>query len=602
MLKLKDRFRNSSLFVKICTITYTLMLIFALVLLLVPLLMYRDDATKRLKFQSDTYAQNAVSVLNMHYNNLLHSFITIYGTDDFANAVSQTCSGNLSYIATRNLLQEYLSDFTDSSYIVDNVLILTGKEKVAYSKYEAALKPTNNLPLTDEEFNSIHGITWFPERTSPFRISSTDIPLVFPLALKNGGFVTVAGDNDPVDLYVIAYLNTSLLNDIIVSSVGLHENSAFAIYDSKGKSLTQNSNFTEEDNDIFRSKFFSVMTSDNVNMSFLTNYDSYRLVKLDKCSIYLGYRLKSASFLENIGVTPAIIIAFFTFILLVLVAISVLMSIYVTKPVNELVNIVHKIETNTYSREKNFETTDEIGKLGKAINSMHSTIEAQMKQIKADEEQKYMSQIRLMAEQVNPHFLYNTLDSIQTEVQSGSSETAADMIQYLANYLRIGLSYGDDFITLAKEINHANAYVQLMNHRFKQSILFMYKLPKELEMRPILKTILQPLIENSIRHGFGIDADGMPILTPTIEINVTNTEDSDNKKLQIEITDNGSGFDIEKTVAIMLYDTDNGNRHVGLHNVYYRLITYYGKENVKVDFESIPYYKNSITITIPMPE
>lgn len=600
MSYLKDKFRNSPLFVKICTIIYTLMLIFALVLLIVPFLMYKTEANNRLKSQSYTFADNVVSVLNMHYNNLLHTFIGIYGTEDFADAVDLTCNGNLTPIATKNLLQDYLKDFGSSSYIVDNVLIINASDKKMYSRYEAPLKPMNSIPFSDDELAGISGITWLPARTSPFRKSAVDIPVVFPLTLNKSGYVTVTSEGEEVNVYVVAYLSTSTLNDVIIASIGQHDNSAFTIYSYDGGIISQSTNFDESDDEIFRTKFFPVITDTSSNLFFQTDYACFRLKKLDKCNIFLAYRLKSASFLENAGVTPTTIISICLFILLVLIAISVLMSKYVTKPVNALVKIVHRIENGTYDDQTIFETTDEIGKLGKAINSMHSTIEAQMEQIKEDEAEKYMAQIRLMAEQVNPHFLYNTLDSIQTEVRTGSSESAADMIQYLANYLRIGLSYGDDFITLSKEINHANAYVQLMNHRFRQSILFMYQLPKDLEMHPILKTIFQPLIENSIRHGFGIDADGLPILTPTIEINVSRIASDGNDKLRIEIIDNGSGFDIEKTVAIMLTDNDAGKRHVGLHNVYYRLITYYGKEHVDVIFESIPYYKNSVTITLPM--
>ena len=160
-----------------------------------------------------------------------------------------------------------------------------------------------------------------------------------------------------------------------------------------------------------------------------------------------------------------------------LFVLSLLMTRYITQPVKQLVSIVELIRENHYHEKQTLETGDEIGHLCIAINQMYDTIQKQMERIKQEESEKYLAEIRLLTEQINPHFLYNTLDCIQSEVKRGESDTAANMIQYLAEYLRIGLSNGADLIPLSNEIRHANAYMCLMNQRFGQSIRFMYHLP-----------------------------------------------------------------------------------------------------------------------------
>ena len=169
------------------------------------------------------------------------------------------------------------------------------------------------------------------------------------------------------------------------------------------------------------------------------------------------------------------------------------------------------------------------------------------------------------------------------------------MIQNLAEYLRIGLSGGNDLIPVSSEIRHAQAYVRIMNQRFGQKILFMYRAAPEISEHLILKTILQPLIENSIRHGFGIDATAPSASAPTIEVEIAIPEEN---VLTVRVSDNGSGFDENQVLSIMKDDSEEAHKHVGIHNVYQRLITFYGKNNVEASAESIPYYQNTIAFVI----
>ena len=165
------------------------------------------------------------------------------------------------------------------------------------------------------------------------------------------------------------------------------------------------------------------------------------------------------------------------------------------------------------------------------------------------------------------------------EVYSNHNKNASMMIQNLADFMRIGLNFGGELISISKELAHVQAYVNIMNYRFSHKICFTSDIPKELLSYEILKIILQPLVENSIRHGFGLDNSSSYLDVPSIKI------------------DNGAGIDIERATQILHTGTD-GQKHVGLNNVYQRLVFFYG-ETVKITFSSIPYYENIVQIRIP---
>jgi two-component system sensor histidine kinase YesM len=225
---------------------------------------------------------------------------------------------------------------------------------------------------------------------------------------------------------------------------------------------------------------------------------------------------------------------------------------------------------------------------------MYSTIQSQISQIKEDEHEKYQLEIQLLAEQINPHLLYNTLEGINLEVLNNHTLVASSMINNLGTFMRIGLNYGDELIMIKNEIAHVEAYINIMNHRTNQSISFQSYAEAGLGEYRILKLILQPLVENSIKHGFKEEKWGEAVCIPLIEVKISRCEGF----IRIKVTDNGCGIDIDRArEAVYSGELVNG-QHIGLHNVYTRLKIYYGEADM--DFETIPYYRNSVIIRIPL--
>lgn len=283
-------------------------------------------------------------------------------------------------------------------------------------------------------------------------------------------------------------------------------------------------------------------------------------------------------------------------ILVVLLTITVgtlIASNLITRSLSKLISAVSAIENQTYDSSQILTQSDELGQLSKSLDSMYQTIQQQIEQIKQERQAKYNAEIRLFSEQINPHFLYNTLEYINMEVYSNHTKNASMMIQNLADFMRIGLNFGGELISISKELAHVQAYVNIMNYRFSHKICFTSDIPKELLSYEILKIILQPLVENSIRHGFGLDNSSSYLDVPSIKIEVYR----DDPWLYLRVIDNGSGIDIERATQILHTGTD-GQKHVGLNNVYQRLVFFYG-ETVKITFSSIPYYENIVQIRIP---
>lgn len=598
------KYNNLSLFLKISFVLCGLTLALSTIITLTAGIYYRYIFSERQLGGIKTATVSAANTFYMNYTDIIERFVLTCGTENFKTDIEYLCQANPSHLTAKNMVQDELSTLSNCNYLVHGAMILSGDGKTAYTLYNNPLYETAEEIFSQSELSKIAGVSFLKERKSPFRSWMSVIPIVFPISIITQ-YVELDLSGSTPDAYVILFIDSSKLQTCLnLTNVSDTENVYYLL--TAGGSLL-NSPSSEETADI-AAILEDVQLKELLNSAAWNTSECDTIVSPDcyiaayglRCGdmILLNYAHRETLW-DIFGQTGFTLLLLLVLLICFLLTIAFLMARYITRPVNKLVEAVHQIEENSYSEKLRFSSNDEIGQLGSAINNMHDTIRQQMIRIKQEEAEKYKTQIQLLTEQINPHFLYNTLECIQSEVLRGNSNTATNMIQYLAEYLRIGLSYGADLITISNELRHADVYIKLMNQRFQQSIIFLYKPSSDLTQRLIPKTILQPLVENSIRHGFGIDASGIPISVPTIEISFHAVEN----RLSISVIDNGSGFDAKKIEAIT-YGNHNADSkgHVGLHNIYHRLVTYYGTENVEFTFNSIPYYRNEIRISIPLPE
>lgn len=590
------RFSNLSLLSKIRLVICSLGLAISTITILISLFYYRYSSGEQALASAKRAARTAANTFEVNYYNILERFVFACGTRQFASSLRSLVNSSSD---TVRLVQSELSDLAHCNYLVHSAMILSGDGEQVCTLYTSSLQSPPEDLFSQENLESVKGITLLPRRPSPLRSSVPVIPLLFPLSLSADEYAHLTTDGSAPDGYVILFLDCGKLEESLLISQDRHSDGVYYLMDSRSVPLNADPNqklprFLERES---TEEFLASLRESSGTESTCTLPDSWLIaIKIRNTDLILLNYVPRVSVLDALGTAGASLLVILLVVLVIFFALSLVLTQTITRPLNRLMEAVYQIEENRYTERLEFDTDDEIGQLNHAINRMYDTIQRQIVRIKEEESEKYLTQIKLLTEQINPHFLYNTLECIQSEVLRGDSQTASSMIQYLAEYLRIGLSYGADLITVNNELRHANAYIKLMNQRFGQSIIFMYQVEPGLNQHMILKTILQPLIENSIRHGFGIDAPGIPILDPTIQVNFL----SQGSRLVIEIIDNGSGFDVEEAEKILYAADAEALQHVGLHNVYHRLVTFYGKDEVEMSLSSIPYYRNVVMICIPL--
>lgn len=222
---------------------------------------------------------------------------------------------------------------------------------------------------------------------------------------------------------------------------------------------------------------------------------------------------------------------------------------------------------------------------------MADKLHQQMDEIRKNEHEKRKMEKKLLQSQINPHFLYNTLDSVIWMIESGEYSGAEEMVSLLAKFFRVSLSRGDDIISLEKELEHATSYLAIQNIRFKDKFEFNVDADKRLLCYMCPKLVIQPLLENAIYHGMdGKYDDG------EISINIYEK----NKKIYIDVVDNGLGMSAEQVDYIMHNKVVSGKRGsgIGVKNVDERIKLIYGDE-YGVEIISEPDEGTTARIIIP---
>ena len=155
-----------------------------------------------------------------------------------------------------------------------------------------------------------------------------------------------------------------------------------------------------------------------------------------------------------------------------------------------------------FGRTVDIHTNTELDNIGHSYNKMLENIEQLLQEIKSQEKELRTSELNMLISQINPHFLYNTLDTIYMLARINGEETTMKMIQALSRYLRLSLSKGKDMVTVEDELENVKSYMEIQQIRNEN--LFRYEIDCQIEAKSrwVLKLILQPLVENSIKYGF----------------------------------------------------------------------------------------------------
>lgn len=285
---------------------------------------------------------------------------------------------------------------------------------------------------------------------------------------------------------------------------------------------------------------------------------------------------------------------------LILVAIAAFFSAAyisesVSKPVQQLAKLMERVEQGDLSVRMEDCSNDEFSRLGKTFNQMLSQMQVLMDQIYQDQRQLRQSELRALQSQIQPHFLYNSLDSITWLLRLSKFEEAQEMLTAMSSLFKVSLSKGRDIITIGEELRHASSYLFLSKMLYSKKFEYTVTCPQELYPCKTLKLLIQPLIENAINHA--VPQAGQKIL-----IHVSVYEDDSN--IVIAVQDISMGIPQEKLQLLIgqlesnapFETTENG---YGLYNVNERIHVFWGKE-YGIHIES--HYGEGTVVSIYLPK
>lgn len=207
-------------------------------------------------------------------------------------------------------------------------------------------------------------------------------------------------------------------------------------------------------------------------------------------------------FYRGMGEILFVMTGIYFIIMILAVILSVHFSKRLSRPIQEISRVMEGFRGNDYSRMEELHTNTELDQIGYSYNEMLGNIEQLVKEVKEQEKEVHTMEMNILIEQINPHFLYNTLDTIYMLARINKEETTMRMISALSKYLRLCLSKGGSVVTVEDELENVKNYMEIQ--QIRNSNLFHYEIKCEIDpaREQIIKLILQPIVENAIKYGF----------------------------------------------------------------------------------------------------
>ncbi len=335
-----------------------------------------------------------------------------------------------------------------------------------------------------------------------------------------------------------------------------------------------------------------------INIKMLES-DIYILTDMfqEEIQYYIYYETQNMEAIRqslNEQVTNVIVIMIVALpsILIASILVNMLVTDSITKPIRTLCDKTAMVAKGDFTTRITCENQDELSILSDSFNDMAFKLEQQVKDIKLEEENLRHMESKLLQAQINPHFLYNTLDTIIWLIEVDKNKEAIDMVVSLSEFFRIVVSKGKDFITIREEEIHIKSYLQIQQSRYKDILDYEINIPEELYGYQILKLTMQPLVENSIYHG-------VKMLRARGKITVTG--EITDEVICFHVIDNGIGMDEQELNALrkeIEMPSSKQSSGFGLANVNKRIKLNYGSI-YGLDIQSKKGEGTDITIKIP---
>lgn len=271
---------------------------------------------------------------------------------------------------------------------------------------------------------------------------------------------------------------------------------------------------------------------------------------------------------------------------------ATIISTSTVKRIKLLMKNMEKVQQGELDFNISSESNDEIGKLINSFNYMVTRIKMLIAEQYQSGKEIKNAELKALQAQINPHFLYNTLDLINWKAIDNDVPEIALIAHSLAKFYKLSLNKGREFVSIEDEVDHIKNYVRIQNMRFDNRINLVVNIDPFIRQYRILKIILQPIVENSILHGILENRNKQ-------EGVITISSHLENNTLVLIVEDNGIGMTMEKAQEILTTDSIADTHGYGVQNVNQRIKLYYGQQ-YGLSYWSSPGEGTKVEITIPV--
>ncbi len=558
---------------------------------------FSDFMEKEAKSETETSLINTASSLDRDINLLYKDITYMVSNSSFIQTVMDIEYGNTENYASNYIaMQPLLNNVITHNALVENIII-TGKNGEFFSTYNSGLKYSQEITQALAGLKHGKGISWSPSISTPFpSMAEENIPISFPISLGVYGHAPfITNQEGSSSLSITVLIPTRKLDKYLNNFNRIRLTSTYLTLED-GTILNRPKSYNQLNPDSVKAMGEAVSSSVHLSTNHISTLDGDYFVSVNPLPFN---RLKLVSTISKKELLSGIDrLKLFT---LIAISASLLFSLFIGLALSRTLSLpLKKLTENVSTADPakplpmfHAKYQDEIGILSRAFDNLLSIIREQMEQIKEDERQRYHAELEILTHQINPHFLYNTLECIHWEILGGNPESAALMVEKLGDFLRLSLNAKNSVTTIKDELSHVEKYIDIINHRTQEPIDLLFFVSDGLEQLPIVPRILQPFVENSIKHGFTSEDGDRLVMNPLISIRIT----EENRKLVLVIEDNGKGIDIPAATAAV-YQKENPSK-IGLNNVYKRLQVFY-KSEIRIEFSSTPFHQNTITLYLPI--
>ncbi|WP_138752306.1 cache domain-containing sensor histidine kinase [Paenibacillus sinopodophylli] len=343
--------------------------------------------------------------------------------------------------------------------------------------------------------------------------------------------------------------------------------------------------------------YFSNKELAGIRTPFASHADEDKLILSEEIPFLKGQLLvefEKKEIYKQLGTTSTAVYMAIGICSLVLIIMGTWFSRRLAAPIRGLIKQMAKVESGNLEIQIEVKSNDEMGRLAHGFNRMVDRLQAFINEAYVAEIKQKQTELSALKSQIRPHYLYNTLEVIRMNAVHSDADEVADMILSLSNQLKYVIDYGEDWVTIQRELEHLKDYFYIIQVRFENRFELRCDISDNVNLEwQILKLSLQPIVENAIQHGLRMKGKG------TVQISIDCVEN----KLAVTVYDDGIGMDKDEIdrLDMMLRDASAPSKNVGVKNVHERIKSVCG-DGYGISISSRKHVGTSVLMLFPVKE